>query len=164
MIKLRPIYKNVMTYIILLALATLIFSGIANISGASVDDGKKIFDEKCKVCHEGKANVPSISKISGLSEQDIVNKVRNGVPNTVMRPFSTDTLSDSDLNNITDYLKNSSSANTVPSKTPGFDINLGIFGILFIYIIYNRKKWWNISFELVIGSDSKTGLKPKEVF
>lgn len=140
MIKLRPIYKNVMTCIILLVLATLIFSGIANISGASVDDGKKIFDEKCKVCHEGKANVPSVSKISELSEQDIVNKVRNGVPNTVMRPFSTDELSENDLNNVIAYLKNSSSVNTMPNKTPGFDVGLGMLGILFIYIIYNNKK------------------------
>jgi mono/diheme cytochrome c family protein len=141
MTKLRPIYKDIMTCIILLVLATLIFSGIANISGASVDDGKKIFDEKCSGCHEGKANVPSVSKISGLSEQDIVNKVRNGVPNTMMKPFPTDVLSESDLNNVIDYLKNSSSVNTMPSKTPGFDMSLGIFGVLFIYIIYNKKKW-----------------------
>lgn len=141
MIRSRPIYKNVIIYIILLVLATLMFSGIVNISGASADDGKKIFDEKCKVCHEGKANVPSVSKISGLSEQDIVNKVRNGVQNTMMRPFSTDVLSESDLNNVIDYLKNSSSANTVPSKTPGFDMSLGIFGVLFVYIMYNKKKW-----------------------
>lgn len=140
MIKSRSIYKNAMTCIILLVLTTLLFSGIANISRASVDDGKKIFDENCKVCHEGKANIPSVSKISGLSEQDIVNKVRNGVPNTMMRPFSTDVLSESDLNNVIDYLKNSSSVNTMPSKTPGFDIGFGFLSILFIYIIYNRKK------------------------
>ncbi len=129
-----------MTCIILLVLATLILSGIANISGASVDDGKKIFDEKCKVCHEGKANVPSVSKISKLSEQDIVNKVRNGVPNTMMRPFSTDELSENDLNNVIAYLKNSSSVNTMPNKTPDFDMGLGMLSILFIYIIYNKKK------------------------
>ena len=130
-------------YIIILVLSTLIFSGITNVRGSSVDDGKIIFDEKCSGCHGVKPNVPSISKISALSENDITNKVRNGVQGTLMRPFSTDELSDSDLNNIIAYVKNSSlpvTQNTSSKKTAGFDINIGILGILFIYIIYGNKK------------------------
>jgi mono/diheme cytochrome c family protein len=132
--------KNMKIYITILILSALILSGVTNVSGSNVEDGKKIFDEKCKSCHGERPDVPSLSTISGLAEKDIVNKVRNGVPNTMMRPFSTDKLSESDLNNVIAYLKNSSSVNTMPNKTPGFDMGLGMLGILFIYIIYNKKK------------------------
>lgn len=125
-------------YIILLVLFTLIFSGVINVRASNAEDGKNIFDEKCKGCHVGKSNVPSISILSGLSEKDIVNKVRNGVQGTMMRSFSTDELNDSGLNNIVAYLKSSSVTNTT-NKTSGFDINFGIMSILFIYIIYNKK-------------------------
>ncbi len=126
--------KNMKMYM-LLVLSALIFSGVTNISGTA-EDGKKIFDDKCKGCHGGRPDVPSIKILSELSEKDIVNKVRNGVQGTMMRSFSTDELSENDLNNIIVYLKNSSPA----KKTSGFDINFGILGILFVYIIYNKKK------------------------
>lgn len=127
-------------YIMFLVLSTLIFSGVTNVSGTNVDDGKKIFDDKCKSCHEGRPNVPSISVLSGLSEKDITDKVRNGVQGTLMRSFSTDELNENDLNNVIAYIKNSSSSTKQAPKTTGFDINFGILGIIFIYIIYNKKK------------------------
>ncbi len=127
--------------LIALVVSAILFSGVTNVRGSNIDNGKKIFDEKCK----GKPNVPSILIISQLSEKDITNKVRNGVQGTLMRPFSTDELSDSDLNDVIIYLKNSSSSekktspNTSPTKVPGFDMNIGILGMLLIYVIYRIK-------------------------
>lgn len=121
-------------YIILLVLV-LIFSGVTNVSGTNIEDGKKIFDEKCRSCHGGRPDVPSIKTLSELSESDITNKVRNGVQGTMMRSFSTDELNESDLNNIIAYLKSSPA-----KKASGFDINVAILVILFIYIVYNKKK------------------------
>lgn len=123
-------------YIILLVLSALIFSGVINVRGTNVEDGKKTFDEICKGCHGGRPDVPSLSILSQLSEKDIISKVRNGVQGTRMRSFSTDELSESDLNNVIAYLKNSSSST---KKTTGFDINFVLLA-LFIYIIYNKKR------------------------
>lgn len=124
-------------YIILLTLSVLIFSGVTNVSGSNVDDGKKIFDEKCQSCHGGRPGVPPISVLSELSENTIVDRVRNGEQGSIMRPFSVDELSASDLNSVIAYLKSLSTAN-VANKSPGFDTNIGILGILFIYYI-NKK-------------------------
>ena len=124
-------------YIILLILSILIFSGVTNVMGSNVDDGKKIFDEKCKGCHGERPGAPSISILSGLSAQTIVTKVRNGIQGTAMRPFSTNELNESDLNNVIAYLNNLPTEN-VTNKSSGFDINVSILGILFIYIIYNK--------------------------
>jgi mono/diheme cytochrome c family protein len=128
----------IMSLLLVLALA-LIFSVVINVSGSSAEDGKRIFDEKCNGCHGGRPNVPSISIISKLSEQDIANKIRNGVQGTMMRPFSSDELSDSDLNNVIAYLKNTSTPTNGSKKSPAFDINFGILGILLMYFIYNKK-------------------------
>ena len=124
-------------YIIFLILSLLIFSGVTNVSGANIEDGKKIFDERCQSCHGGRPDVPSISTLSGLLVQIIVDKVRNGVQGTRMRPFSTDALNESDLNNVIAYLKNLPPTN-VANKSPDFDINIGMLSILFMYIIYNK--------------------------
>lgn len=124
-------------YIILLLLSVLIFSGVTNVSGSNMEDGKKIFDEKCQFCHGEKPGVPPISILSELSENTITDKVRSGVQGTVMRSFSTDELSANDLNSVITYLKSLSTAN-VANKSPGFDTNIGILSILFIYFIYNK--------------------------
>lgn len=46
-----------------------------------MEDGKKIFDERCKGCHGGRPDVPSLSILSQLSEKDIISKVRKELSN-----------------------------------------------------------------------------------
>ncbi len=139
-------------YLWLSILCTLtIFMLAGAVAGASVEAGKKVFDEKCKSCHGGtEPDTLSLLNLSQKPENEIKNAVRNAVQGTEMRSFTVNELNESDLDNVLAYIKSSAPpptptvtptpTPTTPASTgtpiaPGFEMVPGILGILLIYLL-----------------------------
>jgi mono/diheme cytochrome c family protein len=135
-----------------MACTLTIFMLVSAVAGASVEAGKKVFDEKCKSCHGGtEPDSPSLLNLSQKPENEIKNAVRNGVQGTEMPSFTVNELNESDLDNLVAYIKNSTPPATpivtstpiptipastgTPTKAPGFEIVPGLLGILLIYLL-----------------------------
>lgn len=151
-------------FIFTLILSTLLMS----VASANIDNGKKIFDDKCRYCHSGNPP-PNVSDAQGISvlardatirPETIISIIRNGTPDG-MPSYNKNNISDIEIKDIVDYLKSipnsifpetpSATKNPVSNmtqapvdtqksrpKSPGFEVIFVGLIIIIVYIMRNR--------------------------
>jgi cytochrome c553 len=146
--------KYVCTILIMLILTLL----VGTVVGQDASAGMTVFNSRCEICHKIGGSAPNMTVLSNESVSYITDKVRNGVNRTAMIAYNPSVLSDNDLSNVIAYISSqklpmttttptmaalptTTTTTVMPTSTPkssGFDIILGVIGILIIYIFRHR--------------------------